>query len=388
LRIAIVVHGRFHAFELARALLAREHQVCVFTNYPKRITRKWGLPDHAVRTFLAHGVLGRVAGRIPGDHEPALHPMFGRWAAREVARQSWDIVHAFSGVAEEVFLEAEKTHRSLVRGSSHILTQDRLLHEEEKRAGVPILRPSAWMKEREIREYALADSIVVLSSFALESFLEHGIAREKLKLVPLGVDTNRFQATPESIGERCRRIRSGEPLRVLFAGTFSFQKGILDFAEIVRRLKDRFCFRVLGDAPNESGPVLRNLEGCLEMVPRQPQFELPQWYAQADLFLFPTIQDGFALVLSQALAAGLPILATRNCSSRDILRHGETGWVLPIRQPEAFIATLQWCDEHREELASMVERIQGEFRPRDWDVVASDFERAYSTCAQAETVAR
>jgi glycosyltransferase involved in cell wall biosynthesis len=387
LKIAIVVHGRFHAFDLARALLARGHQVCVFTNYPKQITRKWGLPDNAVRSCLAHGVLGRVASRMPGDHEPTLHSMFGRWAAREVAQQRWDVVHAFSGVAEEVFRETEGMHRSLVRGSAHILAQDRLLYEEELRAGVPILRPSSWIKGREIREYDFADSIVVLSSFAVESFLEHGIPRDKLVLLPLGVDTSRFQATPESIAERCRRIRSVQPLRVLFAGTFSFQKGILDFAEIVRRLVGRFHFRFIGDAPAESEHMLRELQDRLEVIPRQSQFELPGWYAEADLFLFPTIQDGFALVLSQALAAGLPILATRNCSSRDTIRTGETGWVLPIRRPDAFIESLEWCDYNREALAKMVERIHREFRPRDWDEVAADFERAYSAHIQPAVAA-
>lgn len=380
MRIAIVVHGRFHAFDLARALVERGHEVRLFTNYPKRIVRKWNVPAHCVKSFLLHGALARIAARIDNaQYEPVLHPLFGRWAARQVAREEWDLLYVFSGVAEEVFRAplAPGVHRSLMRGSAHILTQDRLLQEEQQRAGFAIQRPSRWMKERELREYQLADSIVVLSSFAAESFVEHGVPQEKLLLVPLGVDTSRFRPGPEVIAERLRRIRSGEPLRALFTGTFSYQKGILDFAEIVRRLHGLFCFRFIGDVPEESRALARELTGLVEFVERQSQFDLPGWYSQADLFLFPTIQDGFAVVLSQALAGALPVLATSNCSSRDIVRHGETGWVLPIRDPDAFIARLKWCDAHRESLAEMVQRSYEEFRPRDWKEAAVDFERAH-----------
>jgi glycosyltransferase involved in cell wall biosynthesis len=80
------------------------------------------------------------------------------------------------------------------------------------------------------------------------------------------------------------------------------------------------------------------------------------------------------LVLAQAAASGLPILTTTNCAGPDLIREGKTGWVLPIRSPEAFIERLRWCDSHREELAAMVRRIYTEFKPRDWADVAADFE--------------
>ena len=62
-----------------------------------------------------------------------------------------------------------------------------------------------------------------------------------------------------------------------------------------------------------------------------------------------------------------------------MVREGQTGWVLPIRSPEAFIARLDWCDSHREELAEMVRRTYYQFQPRTWADVAVDFE---SICAE------
>jgi hypothetical protein len=58
-----------------------------------------------------------------------------------------------------------------------------------------------------------------------------------------------------------------------------------------------------------------------------------------------------------------------------LVREGQTGWVLPIRSPQAFIERLRWCDGHREELAAMVEYLYTSYKPRDWSDVASDFER-------------
>jgi glycosyltransferase involved in cell wall biosynthesis len=395
MKIAIAVHGRFHGFDLARALIARGHEVGVFTNYPRWAARRFELPEGCVHSYLSHSLASRLAAKasrflpVP-DSEPMLHKMFGRWAARAIREHCWDVIHAFSGVAEELLLSPRRPgeHRSIVRGSSHISMQDRLLREEERRSGSPIARPSAWMIARERREYELADSIAVLSTFALESFVAEGVPREKLLLLPLGVDVTRFRPSPEVVSERRRRILGGAPLRVLFVGTASFQKGILDFAEIVRALSGpRFQFRFLGDTPAESAAILRDLRGQVEIIGRQPQFELPRWYDWADVFLFPTIQDGFAIVLSQAQAGALPVLATTNCSAHDMIREGETGWVLPIRRPREFVERLVWIESNRGDLASMVDRLYREFTPRDWNDVARDFEAFYSGSAPAPPMA-
>jgi hypothetical protein len=102
LRIAIVVHGRFHAFDLARALLRRGHDVTLFTNYPRWAVKRFDFPESRVRSFWLHGVISRVASKLHrGDvsrHEEWFHKLFGRWAATELAKEHWDIVHSWSGV--------------------------------------------------------------------------------------------------------------------------------------------------------------------------------------------------------------------------------------------------------------------------------------------------
>jgi len=101
--------------------------------------------------------------------------------------------------------------------------------------------------------------------------------------------------------------------------------------------------------------------------------ELAECYASADVFVFPTIQDGFGMVLAQAAASGLPVLTTPHSAGADLVHEGRTGWILPARDPSAFAERLAWCAANREGLCAVVEHAYSRFRPRSWDDVAADF---------------
>ena len=318
MKMAIVVHGRFYAFDLAREL-ARHHDVTVFTNYPKWAARRFGLEPRMVRSFWVHGVLSRLAERLDKVlslpyPEAFLHRLFGRWAATQVAKERWDVINPFSGVSEEI-LQGTRGHsalRIMVRASAHIRTQSRLLEEEERRTGTRLNRPGPWMIAREEREYALADNVMVVSRFSYDSFLAEGIPPAKMSLLLLGAELNHFRPSPAVVEARCARILSGEPLRVLFVGALSFRKGMWDMAAILRSpASQRFRFRLVGPVASEVERLVHDLRQAAEFVSKQPQAELPKSHAWGDLFIFPTIEDGFPVVLAQAAAAALSNAATR-----------------------------------------------------------------------------
>ncbi len=387
LKIAVVVHGRFHAFDLVRELIKQGNDVTVFTNYPKYILEKFGIPPVHVRSFLLHGICSRIFHKlnqllpIP-SFEPLLSPLFSKWASDNISQEDYDVVHCFSGVAEELFISLQtkdKTLSTLVRGSAHIVVQKQLLAAEETRVNsltnspLKIDQPSDWIIAREKREYKLASLIIVLSQFAQTSFIEQGIEPQKVKVLPLGAQLSLFRPDPKVIQDRCQRILSGQPLRVLLVGTFSLRKGAIDFVEIAKNAGSNFQFKFVGTIAHDARFLYQTNHQYIDFISKQPQSKLPQQYAEADIFIFTTIEDGYAVVLSQAQAGGLPILATTNCSAPDFIVENETGWILPIRSPDAFIDRLKWCNEHRQELADMVQKIYQDFQPRDWTDVAQDF---------------
>jgi glycosyltransferase involved in cell wall biosynthesis len=383
MKIAFVIPGRFHGFDLARALLARGHALTVFTNYPRWAARRFGLPDRHVRSFVLHGALGRVASRLPRRAarlaEAPVHRLFGRWAARALAAEEWDVIHCWSGVSEELLRSAKVRRRAslLMRGSAHIVAQSRLLEDEEARAGTPLDRPSAWMIAREEREYQLADGIRVLSTFALESFVSHGVARDRLILVPPGVDAAAFRPPDERLAARLRRILSGAPLRVLYVGAVSYRKGILDLADAVDRLDARsVSVTVVGPVLSEARPVVDRLRGRVTFADKVPQHRLPERYWDADVFVFPTIEDGFGVVLAQARAAGLPIVTTAHSAGADLVTDGVDGWLVPIRDGAALAARLEAIAADRTALASVARHTTSARPARDWARAAEDLEAA------------
>jgi glycosyltransferase involved in cell wall biosynthesis len=377
MKIAIVVQGRFHAFDVARELIGLGHEVTLYTNYPKKWPERFAVPGQNVRSNIAHGIVSRVmarADKVIGSQkagEKFLHEWFGRWAARQLSRSPVDMTHLFSGVGLETILAGGKTGKvhTLMRGSSHIQKQREILAEEEVRTGRWIDKPSDWMMRREVDEYKSADLIVCLSRFAYGSFQEKGFESERLFLNPLGVQESLFRSSQEVLQKRKQRILR-DKLRVLTTGTFSLQKGAVDYSEVVERLYQKIEFIFRGDVADDAVYLYRRLEEKVKFLPRTEQVRLPQDYFNADLFFFPTLQDGFAAVLAQAAAAGLPILATHNCGAGDILSEGMDGWMVPIRKPEQLAERLAWCDENRDSFARIADEAGRPKKIVDWKIHA------------------
>src|SRR5437867_3636280 len=109
LRLAIVVQGRFHAFDLARELIRQGVEVTLVTNYPKYVIERFGIPRERVINCVSHGVVSRMVERVGGWRcnslfEPFLHRWFSKWAARSLSTMDVNAIHAFSGVSEELML--------------------------------------------------------------------------------------------------------------------------------------------------------------------------------------------------------------------------------------------------------------------------------------------
>jgi glycosyltransferase involved in cell wall biosynthesis len=355
MRIAIVVHGRFHGFELAAALQRLGHRVSVYTNYPVAEARRFGLAAASVRTRVINRVAMRVLGRLGGALDASrrdrlLHDDFGRWAARRVlADGPFDVVHCFSGVAEPVFerLRGRAGMLSLVRGSAHIDRQHALLAAEAARTGAPVELPTPWMRERERREYEAADRVLVLSRFAADSFLQEGFDPARLRLAPCGVDVGLFRAPETAFEARRARLRARAPLRALYVGALSTQKGADALLHAAKSLQRRMALTIVGDLEPHWRAQAALLDGGIRVLGRVPQHRLPALYESADVFLHPSVQDGFAMVIPQALAAGLAVVASRHSAAPDLIAHGESGLLVDAGDPEALVAAIRRLDEDR-----------------------------------------
>ena len=248
-------------------------------------------------------------------------------------------------------------HRNMktmvVRGSTHIKHQVQLLKEECEKWGLENEIPTAWYIERELQEYELTDYIFNQTPHVKRTFLEHGINEQKLVQFPTGVDVSKFFPRP----------KKDDVFRVVYCGALSLRKGIIYLLKAFETLNLPNAELVLfGVLPAGMKPLLeRYLGGNIIYRGEVSSDVLAQEMSQGSVFCFPSLEEGQAAVLAQAMACGLPLIATRESGAEVFLAEQEHGWYVPPADESALEEKLLWAYEHQEEMAQMgsnaIERI-------------------------------
>jgi glycosyltransferase involved in cell wall biosynthesis len=249
----------------------------------------------------------------------------------------------------------------LERGSGHIEHQRDLLRAESERTGISVNPPTPEIIEKEKREYEQAERIVIPSRFAERSFKEYGVDSAKLIRIPYGVDLEEFP----------QEEKQDDTFRVVYAGRMSLRKGVhyllKAFSELA--LPDSELW-LLGKKRPEIAPFFDRYEGDFQHLGHKPQDELYRYYSQGSIFVLNSIEDGFGMVIPQAMACGLPAICTEHTGGPDIVRNGTDGFIIPPRDVNALKEKILWCYENREDRRAMGraarKRVEEGFRWKDY----------------------
>jgi glycosyltransferase involved in cell wall biosynthesis len=259
---------------------------------------------------------------------------FDRWVAQRV--EPCDLFVHLSSFGLHSARQVRKLGSCIVcdRGSSHILYQDEILAEEYARHQLPYHPIDRRIVEKELLEYAEADLITVPSAFAYRSFVEKGVAPDRLRKLPYGVDLGLFHRMP----------KEDNRFRVLYVGGYSVRKGISYLFEALRPLVKKRSVEVwlVGSPGPEAREILHRNADLFADKGSQPRHRLSWFYSQASVLVFPSVEDGFGLVQAQAMACGLPVIATRNTGAEDLFTNGVEGFIVPVRDPKSICDKLQW----------------------------------------------
>lgn len=345
--------------------------ICAVQGWPRVL--RW-LPDR-LRPAPLQRLMDRVPRNIPRDRLTSF-PSFGlrfaleRWRHGSISEQtatylsggrtfsqlvadqgfhSAQGVYAFKLAGLEIFQRARSQglRTVLEMPSAHRKVMHKLRREEYERHGDWIEAPEndRFLEDeinREQTEWEAADVILCPSRFVLESVREGNGPVEKCEIVPYGVDRD-FDAKSKSPSHH-------RNLRVLTVGAISLVKGSPYVLKAARSCREGFEFRMVGsikvsDAAREALNRYVDLTGP---VPRSAIHEHYQW---ADVFLLPSICEGSATVIYEALASGLPVVCTPNTGS--IVRDHEEGFVVPNRDSEAIVEALNRLRSDRRLLQEM-----------------------------------
>jgi len=201
----------------------------------------------------------------------------------------------------------------------------------------------AWKIERKEQEIQLADHIFVASSITQKSLLNVGVEPEKISVIPYGAPTDYFH--PQSKTDRL--------FRALFVGCVAPRKGVHYLLQAWKELQlaDAELLLVGGNGFPEGW--LERYQDIFRHVPSVPHASLNKYYSAANVLVFPSLVEGFGLVLLEAMACGIPVITTPNTAGPDVLTDGVEGFIVPIRNLEALKEKLEWCYCHPQELAEM-----------------------------------
>jgi glycosyltransferase involved in cell wall biosynthesis len=255
-------------------------------------------------------------------------------------------------------------------GSSHPLKRQEIADEEHKRRHInmPLSRLSF---RRETKEFGIVNHMVVPSTFVKQSYVEHGIDAKKVHVVPHGVDVKRFTPSPLPGGE----------FTALFVGQIQHRKGVLDLLDAWEQAALPHARLILGGAVQ---PELRKIVAAYkkELNIELPGFIDPTHYLpKVHLFAFPSLEEGFGLVVTEAMAAGRPVLVTENVGARDFVKKNN-GFVVPAGDIAAIAKSLRYAYDNRQQLASMGRAARKAVEHWTWDQAGKLLVKTYRQCAK------
>jgi starch synthase len=188
-----------------------------------------------------------------------------------------------------------------------------------------IPKKSAAHLAAEREEHELADLIVVPSSFVKDTLVAGGVNAEKIRTIPFGTDLELFR--PSSPSDRCK---PRAPLVFLFVGSVTARKGVPILLEAWRRMDPTIGELWLVGPGSIPAQEHQKLPASVKVLGMKSRDELAMLLRQADVFVFPSFFEGLAQVQLEALAAGLPVIATREAGAGEIIKEGETGFLVPV----------------------------------------------------------
>lgn len=262
---------------------------------------------------------------------------FDKYIARKIKTSDSDVFWGFQGSCHDSLTIAKSKGITAVceLATAHvveakkILGEEARLHPEWADSIDNLVFPSDYEKRLE-EEAQIADYVIAASDFTKQSLLNSGIDQGKILKLPLGFDLSYvpYSKTFESASIENR------PLKLLYAGTVTQRKGIKYLLEAMKAFSSKDVeLHIIGGIQG-SGEAFAQYSNYIYHAPVS-QYELFQMYSQYDVLILPSVFEGFGLVIAEAMAAGLPVIATPNTFGPEIVNNGENGFIVSVRDVKA-----------------------------------------------------
>jgi glycosyltransferase involved in cell wall biosynthesis len=295
---------------------------------------------------------------------------------QSVARRQIDTVYAYEDGAAAAFRRAKQLGLTCVYDLpiGYWRAARRLLEPEQARwpEWAPTLmglQDSVAKLARKDEELRLADRIVVASRFTARTLQDFPGPLAPVQVVPYGFP---------DVGEPRQYLLSGNgrPLKLLFVGGLSQRKGIADLFAAVAALGPRVELTIVGRKASENCPALDAALTRHRWLPSLPHAEVLALMRAHDVLVFPSLFEGFGLVITEAMSQGTPVITTDRTAGPDLIEHGRNGWLVEAGSTAALQVAIEELLERPESVAEAGQAAQETARRRPWAVYGQELAAA------------
>ncbi len=351
MKISIAATNPCHVWAMALELQKLGVLGAYYSGYPSwklAGAERVRLKAHPFRTLVTYG----LHAKVPERFRPSNQSLFrwqddglDRWVAKVL--EPADFHHGIPGQCREAFRRARElgVRTVLNHATGPVRQMAGILQPEYERLGMMVDDEGGISKrdlERVDEEFALADFHCCASTVVRDQLVAEGVDAERIWVVPYGADPCVW-----NVGELPRVRRPDEPFRILFAGQVSLRKGLRFLLRALENADDEpWQLDVFGPLLEESAADRKSYRGKVPVNYHGPvgQTALAQAMRKSDLLVLPSLEEGFGLVVVQALACGLPCAVSSMVGARDLISEGENGTVFPVGDPTAIgVALRHWA---------------------------------------------
>ncbi|MFA6262968.1 MAG: glycosyltransferase family 4 protein [Candidatus Babeliales bacterium] len=389
MNIVVSAGGRFHAHHLAHQLALRHSLRQFFTfDYTAQDTN---IPEQFVHVahiskLLNDSFVKLQAGRFFNTSRFNVFKdnLFDKHVSKRLeALAPFDLFIGWAHYAAHSIPAARRAGAKVIieSGSCHIAAQQRILHEEYRRWGIAYAPIDQRTIEKMCTEYHTADYIMTLSSFARQSFIDQGISPQKVLMVPCGVDTKYFSHDMMTPPQK-------QKFRVIVVGLVSLRKGIQNLLQAWDKLnvpKHESELLIVGALTKDFTSIAPRLRISANVIFTGPvdRQKLRTLYQQASLFVLPSLEDGFGMVIGEAMASGLPVICSTASAGPELITDNIHGFLIQPGDIAGLAEKIEWCYRHQAEAVEMGMQGQPRIQSFSWNTYGNKIYQAYADVLKA-----
>ena len=352
MKISFSATNPCHMWPTARAvgeLGALAHYYSGYPAWKMRDADPAILRTHSLRTNVVYALLKYAPAWLrPSSRSLFLWQDHGldRWVARHL--EPCDFIHAMPGQALHTFRAARRAgiRTVLNHATGPVREWVRIMEPEYQRIGQRLTDVCAYDAayfEREDEEYLLADFHAVASTVVRDQLIHLGIPARQIVVITYGADTG------PRVFRRGENDAPPREFRILFAGQIGIRKGLRTLLEALALCgSPEWSVDFVGAKLPESAHDLAAYKGPvpLHFHGAKTQEQLAAIMRESSVLVLPSLEEGFGLVVPQALNCGLPCIVSDRVGGKDLIRPGENGAVFPVSDAAALANELRTFAEN------------------------------------------